>query len=67
MIVGCPSLIVRRPSSTIASNDISSLTTAWILTKLGRSDPYMDFFKNCSNGSGPLHIYVTQAKIRFSR
>ena len=27
---------VRRPSSTIASNDISSYTTGWILTKLER-------------------------------
>ena len=36
--------------------------TGWILTKLGRNDPYMTLFKNCSNGSGPLHIKVTQAK-----
>ena len=28
------SLDVRRPSSTIASKDISSLTTGWIWTKL---------------------------------
>ena len=34
-----------RPSSTIASKDIS-LTAAWILTKLGRNDPYMALYKN---------------------
>ena len=27
-----------------------------ILTKLGRNDSYMALFKNCSNGSCPLHI-----------
>ena len=37
--------VVRRPSSTISSKDISSLTTGWILIKLGRNDPYMDPFK----------------------
>ena len=56
MIVGCPSSDVCRPLSTIASKDISSLTTGWILTKLGRNDPYMGLFKNCSNGPSPLHI-----------
>ena len=42
-------------SSTIALKDIS-LTTGWILTKLGRNEPYMALFKNCSNGFGLLHI-----------
>ena len=47
----------RRPSSsTIASKDISFLTTGWIWTKLGRNDPYMALFHNCPNGFGPLHI-----------
>ena len=54
-----PGVSSRRPVSwsTIASKDISSLTTGWIWTKLGRNDPYMALFNNCSNGSGPLHIY----------
>ena len=30
------------------------------LKLLGWNDPYI---VNCSNGFGPLHIYVTQAKI----
>ena len=47
---------MRCPSSTIASNDISSKTTGLVLTKLGRSDPYMAFFQNCSDDSSPLHI-----------
>ena len=49
-------LVMHRPSSTIASKDIFSLTNGWILTNLGRNDPYMALFKNCSNGSGLLHI-----------
>ena len=27
-----------------------------ILTKLGKNDPYMALFINCSNDSDPLHI-----------
>ena len=50
--------VLRCPSSTISSKDIS-LTTVWILIKLGRNDPYMGLFKNCPNGSSP------QAKIDF--
>ena len=56
VVVGCPSSVVCRPSSTIASNDNSSLTTGWIFTKLGRNDPFMTLSWNCSNGSSPLHI-----------
>ena len=48
--------VVRRVSSTIASKDISSYTTRWILTKLGRNDHYAALVNNCSNGSGQLHI-----------
>ena len=48
--------VVRRPSSTIALKDISPLTTGWILTKLGRYDPYIALLENCSNGFGLLHI-----------
>ena len=51
--------VVCRASSTIATKDISSQITGWILTKLGRNDPHMALFKNCSNGSGPIHILVT--------
>ena len=47
--------VLRRPSSTISSKDIS-LTAVWIFIKLGRNDPYMGLFKNCPNGSSPLHI-----------
>ena len=36
-----------------------------IFTKLGRNDPYIALFNNCSSGSGPLHIKVTQAKTDF--
>ena len=58
MIVVCPASRVRRgrPASTIASKDITCLTTGWIWTKLDRIDPYIALFDNCSNGSGPLHI-----------
>ena len=45
-----------RPSSTVASKDFSSLTTCWILTKLGMNDPYMALIKKNSKGSGLLHI-----------
>ena len=45
-----------RPASTIASKDISRITTDWIWTKLGRNHPYIAFFNNCSNAFGPLHI-----------
>ena len=45
-----------RQASTIASKDISSITTGWIWTKLGEKDPYIALFNNCSNGFGPLHI-----------
>ena len=48
--------IVRRASSTNASNDISFQTNGLILIKHGRNDPYMVLFKTCSNGSGPLRI-----------
>ena len=65
MIIGYPSSVVRGASSTIASKDISSQTAGWILTKLGRNDPHMALFNNSSNGSGPVHIEVTQATNRF--
>ena len=58
MIVVCPASRVRRgrPMSTIASKDISSLISGLIWTKLGRMDPFIALFNNCSNGFGPLHI-----------
>ena len=56
MIVGCSSCVVRRASSLIASKDISSFTTKWIWTKLGKNDSYMSLFNNCSNGFGLLYI-----------
>ena len=49
-----------RPSSTIALKDISG----FFFAKLGRNNPYMALSNNCSNGYGPLHIKVTQAKKR---
>ena len=39
--------VLYRVSSTIASKDISSKTTAWILTKLGNDVSYMALFHNC--------------------
>ena len=48
--------VVGRAWSTIASKDISSEITGWILTKLGMNAPYMALFKNYSNGSSPMHI-----------
>ena len=35
------------------------------MTKLHRNDPWLVLFQSCSNGSGPLHIWVTGAKNRF--
>ena len=55
MIIGWPSCVVSRPSSSIASKDIP-LSTGWILTKFGKNDPYIALFNNCSNVSGLLHI-----------
>ena len=52
----CWMSVVCCASSTIASKDISSQTTGWILTKLGKNDPYMALIKNYTNGSGALHI-----------
>ena len=53
----CMSGVTRgRPESTIASKDISSLTTGSIWTKLGRNDPYIAAFNICSNGFRPLRI-----------
>ena len=49
MIVGC-----LCASSIIATKDISSYTTGWVLTKLGRNNPYKALFNDGSNGSGPL-------------
>ena len=60
----CQSWDVCPQSSTIFSKDIS-LTTCWILTKLGRNGHEMALFDSCSNGFSPLHIKVTQAKIDF--
>ena len=67
MIIGCPSCVVRRASSTIASKDISSKTTGWNLTKLCMNDPYMALFINCSNSisrSHRLKIDLHDAKIK---
>ena len=50
------SVICRVSSTIVFFKDISSLTTGWILTKLGRNDPYMVLFNNCANGYGPLHV-----------
>ena len=46
MDIGCPSSAMRLVSSTIASKDISYYHTGWILTKLGRNDPYVALFNN---------------------
>ena len=54
MIVGCPSSYVRRQQLLQRTSPPKLLDG--FLTKLGRNDPYMALFKNCSNGSGPLHI-----------
>ena len=45
-----------RQASTIASKDISSITTVWIWTKLDMNNPYIALFNNRSNGFNPLHI-----------
>ena len=55
-VVRRPSCVVRRASSLIASKDISSFTTKWIWTIIGKNDPYMSLFNNCSNGFGLLYI-----------
>ena len=57
--------VVCHVSPTIASKGISYLTTIWILTKLGRNDPYMTLFNNCSNGSGRLQTRLHRLKIDF--
>ena len=64
MIIGCTSSVVRRVlNNCFRGRDvISSKTMGWILTDLGRNDPFRALFKNCSNDFGPLHIYVIQVK-----
>ena len=52
-----------RRVSSVVNNFFKGhlLLNYWLdLTKLGRNDPNMILFINCSNGSGPLHIKVTQ-------
>ena len=66
MIVGCPTsvdVVCRRPSSTFASKDISSLTNVWIWTKLNRNDPSMVFFNNCSNI--PVHCISRSHRLKI--
>ena len=46
----------RHHPLPIDLNDICSLTTCWILTKVCRCDPYTALFNNCSNGSSLLRI-----------
>ena len=58
MIVCHAMCVVPRVSSNFDSNDISSLTTGWILTKLGRNDPYMDLFDHCLNSLVCCILYL---------
>ena len=53
------SVVVRRASSTIALNDISSWTAWRILMKLHRNDRWVTL--NCPNRSAPLHKMVARA------
>ena len=47
----------RRLWSTFASKDIS-LTTSWILAKLGRNDLYIALFDDCSNDFGQHRLKI---------
>ena len=49
--------VSRRLWSTFASKDIS-LTTSWILAKLGRNDLYIALFDNCSNDFGQHRLKI---------
>ena len=61
MIIGCPSCVINNCFK-------GHLLNYWLdFDQLGRNDPYIALFKNCSNGSGAMRIKVTQAKNRFLR
>ena len=62
------SVIHGRPSVNNCFKE-HLLLNYWLdLTKLGRYDPYMALFNNCSDGSGQLHISLSQRlKIDFIR
>ena len=56
---------VRRPQ--FASNDISSVTTGRISTKVDRIAPVAVLCQNCSNLSAPLLKMATRAKNRKTK
>ena len=43
VIIGCPSCVVSR-QQLFQTTSPPKLRTGWILTKLGRNDPYMTLF-----------------------
>ena len=50
MIVGCTLCVMHGQQL------LQTISTGWILTKLGSNDPYMALFDKHSDGSNPLHI-----------
>ena len=58
--VSRPSSVMRRPQ--FASNDISSVITGQISTKVDKIVPLE--VQNCSNRSAPLHKMAARAKNR---
>ena len=69
MIALCPASIVRRATCVMrlpqfTSNDISSVTTGRISTKVDRIVTLEVFYQTCSNSSAPLNKMATKAKNR---
>ena len=62
MIVGCSSSVVCRPSCVVRRQQLLQMTSPPKPEVGFLPNPNMTLFKNYSNGSGPLHIKVTQAK-----
>ena len=54
-----PGLKIEKPL-----NDISSVTTRWILMKLHRNDRWVTLYQNCPNRSAPLNKMAVRAKNR---
>ena len=52
-------MIVGSQSSSVVNICINiSLTTSWILAKLGRNDLYIALFDNCSNDFGQHRLKI---------
>ena len=67
MVVGC-SDICRVSTICVVNNCFKGhLNYFFDFDQFPGNDPFMALFNKCSNGSGLLHIKLTQAKSIFSK